>query len=192
MAHPRHCVRVAAALLVLLPAVAGVPQPVGAQTVAEPEGYRGEPYRGPVPETLTGGTVLTTGAAQALWEGGTAVFVDVLPRAPRPANLPKGTLWRDKPRLSIPGSVWLPNVGYEKLAPETEDYFRAGLELASGGDRDKALVFFCLEECWMSWNAARRAVEFGYRSVSWYPEGTDGWAFEDLPLKAVEPLPPPE
>ena len=57
---------------------------------------------------------------------GTGVFIDVLPRAPKPQNLPAGTVWRDKPRLNIPGSVWLPDTGYGKLAEATEDYLRRG------------------------------------------------------------------
>jgi len=159
--------------------------------VPEPEGYREDQFRAPVPATLEGGTVLDTEAAFALWRAGEAVFIDVLPRAPKPANLPAGTIWRDKPRMSIPGTIWLPNVGYGGLAPETDAYFRAGLDRATGGDKARPLVFFCLAECWMSWNAAKRAIrEYGYRAVSWYPDGTDGWAFDAHPLEEVVPAEP--
>ena len=48
------------------------------------------------------------------------------------ADLPEGTLWRDKPRSDIPGSIWLPDTGYGELAPVMADYFRAGL---ARGDR---------------------------------------------------------
>ena len=27
----------------------------------------------------------------------------------------------------------------------------------------------------MSWNAAKRALSWGYSNVAWYPDGTDGW-----------------
>jgi PQQ-dependent catabolism-associated CXXCW motif protein len=160
---------------------------IAAAQVPEPEGFRGEPYRGPVPETLAGGTVLETPAAHSMWEAG-AVFVDVLPRAPKPENLPEGTIWRLPERESIPGAVWLPNVGYEALAEVDDRYFRAGLEAATGGDADEAVVFFCLDECWMSWNAAKRAMGYGYSAVHWYPEGTDGWTFEDYATEPVEPF----
>jgi rhodanese-related sulfurtransferase len=40
----------------------------------------------------------------------------------------------------------------------------------------------------MSWNAAKRAMEYGYSNVTWYPEGTDGWAFQDYPQETVKPL----
>ncbi len=158
-----------------------------AQPVPEPEGYRDDPYRGPVPETLAGARVVDTAGAHALWQADETVFVDVLPRPPRPPNLPEGTIWRDRPRDSIPGAIWLPNVGYAELAPGTEAYFRDRLLEATGGDLSRPVLFFCLDECWMSWNAAKRALELGWTDVTWYPEGTDGWSFEDYPLERVEP-----
>ncbi|MBN9673334.1 PQQ-dependent catabolism-associated CXXCW motif protein [Roseibium aggregatum] len=169
--------------------LAGWAAPLHAQGVPEPDGYRDEPYRGPVPETLEGGTVVSTEEAHALWEAGETAFIDVLPRAPKPKNLPAGTIWRDKPRLSIPGSLWLPNVGYARIAEPTADYFRSGLEKATGGDMTHSVLFFCLDECWMSWNAAKRALEYGYETVYWFPEGTDGWTFDDFPVEEIKPEP---
>ncbi len=165
------------------------PLAVVAQTAPEPSDYRTDHYRAPVPATLAGGTVLGPEEAHNLWSTGTAIFVDVLPQAPKPANLPEGTIWRDPPRNSIPGAIWLPNVGYGAIAEVTADYFRTGLETATGGDPTKPLVFFCLEDCWMSWNAAKQALEWGYRDVYWLPEGTDGWALWDYPLEQVKPAP---
>lgn len=172
---------------VLLPALLGAAA-LSAQ-VPEPPDYRTDVYRAPVPATLTGATVIDTDTAEAMWEAGEAAFVDVMPRPPRPQNLPAGTVWRDQPRDSIPGAIWLPNVGYGTLAEVMDAYFRAGLETASGGDPAHPLVFFCLEECWMSWNAAKRALEYGYGSVFWYPEGTDGWTAALLPLERAEAVP---
>lgn len=177
------------ALAAALAAAVAAPSPAGAGA-AEPDGYRTEAYRAPVPATLGGGTVVHDDAAHALWKTGRVAFVDVLPRPPRPANLPEGTLWRDPPRRSIPGAVWLPDVGYGRLAEETAEYFRAGLAAVTGGDRDHPIVFFCLDECWMSWNAARRALlEEGYARVFWYPEGTDGWTARGWPTEELTPRP---
>jgi len=55
---------------------------------------------------------------------------------------------------------------------------------------DRALVFFCEPQCWMSWNAALRAVEYGYTAVHYFPDGVQGWADEGLPVAEVEPEPP--
>ncbi|MFC5441991.1 PQQ-dependent catabolism-associated CXXCW motif protein [Rhizobium halophytocola] len=155
--------------------------------VPEPDGYRMDSYKAPVPTTLGGATVVDIEAAHALWEARTAAFIDVLPRPPKPKNLPDGTVWHEKPRLSIPGAIWLPNTGYGDIADETLTYFRAGLEKATGGDPTRPVLFFCLTDCWMSWNAAKRALENGYSHVYWMPDGSDGWAAAGFETVAVEP-----
>ncbi len=160
-----------------------------AAQVAEPDGYRMDHYRAPVPSTLAGATVVDTETAHSLWRTGDVAFIDVLPRPPKPANLPEGTIWREKPRHSIPGSMWLPNVGYGGIAGTTDRYFRAGLDAATGGNTAHPLLFFCLQECWMSWNAAKRALEYGYDTVYWMPDGTDGWVFFDYPTEEIQPRP---
>ncbi len=167
------------------------PAPTLGQSVAEPEAYREDLYRAPVPVALTDAVTIDADAAFALWKTGRVAFVDVLPRAPKPEGLPEGTIWRDKPRRSIPGALWLPNVGYGKLADVTHSYFQAGLEKATGADKDHPVVIFCLADCWMSWNAGRRALEYGYTRVFWFPDGTDGWTFEDFPTEVITPLPIP-
>ncbi|MFB9953250.1 PQQ-dependent catabolism-associated CXXCW motif protein [Rhizobium puerariae] len=157
--------------------------------VGEPKDYRQDEYRAPVPPTLAGATVVSTEQAHALWESGGTAFIDVLPRPPKPQNLPEGTIWKEKPRISVRGALWLPNTGYGKLPDVTLDYFRKGLEKASGGNGDHPLLFFCLPDCWMSWNAARRALELGYGKVYWYPAGSEGWAMAGYPLEQLTPEP---
>jgi len=161
----------------------------GEEAVPEPSGYRTHDYRAPTPARLAGARVITTAQADALWQDKAAIFVDVMPRAPRPPNLPPGTIWRDRPRLNIPGSIWLPDTGYGELAPVTDTYLRSNLEHVTGGDRTKLLVIYCLKDCWMSWNAAKRILAMGYVNVAWYPEGTDGWTDALLPVIDAQPAP---
>jgi PQQ-dependent catabolism-associated CXXCW motif protein len=175
------------ALMAILVAAAGAK----AADVPEPDGYRLEDYRAPTPATLRGAKVIGTEEAEKIWRSHSASFVDVLPRAPRPRDLPEGTLWRDKPRANIPGSLWLPDTGYGELAPSMAGYFSKGLETATNGDRARVLVLYCLADCWMSWNAARRALSLGYSNVAWYREGTDGWLAAGLPLQDATPEPRP-
>jgi PQQ-dependent catabolism-associated CXXCW motif protein len=177
--------RVAALAIGLL--ALGLGSARGQDGVPEPDGYRTEDYRTPTPTTLKGARVVTTAEAVAIWQAGGAVFVDVLPRPPRPAGLPAGTVWRDRPRRNIPGGIWLPDTGYGALAEAAENYLRTGLDHASGGDRKRTLVFYCLKDCWMSWNAAKRAVAMGYVNVVWFPAGTDGWEEAGLPLAEAQP-----
>ncbi|MFL5087251.1 MAG: PQQ-dependent catabolism-associated CXXCW motif protein [Xanthobacteraceae bacterium] len=159
------------------------------RTPPQPDGYRLENYRAPTPSSLEGARTIDTVEAARQWRDKSAVFIDVMPQAPRPANLPPGTIWRDKPRFSIPGSAWLPDTGYGELAAATEAYLKNGLATLAGGDRAKPVVIYCLRDCWMSWNAAKRAVAWGYTNVSWYPDGTDGWQAADLPLEPAQPVP---
>lgn len=190
--------------LCLVSAASAMPPPIAApnadthpwaipvQSPAEPDGYRMGQYRTPTPATLRGAQAVDTAAARALWETGPTLFIDVLPRPPKPQDLPEGTVWRDRPRDNIPGSTWLPNVGFGALNPELEDYFRRSLTTLTGGDLGKPLLIYCLTDCWMSWNAAKRALEFGYRQVYWYPEGTDGWLAAGGSLEDSQPLAAPD
>jgi PQQ-dependent catabolism-associated CXXCW motif protein len=177
--------RVLAGLLFGLFALA--PPAALAEPVSEPEDYRIDNFRSATPATLKGARVVTTAEAEEIWKGGAAVFIDVLPQPPRPKNLPAGTIWHERPRLNIPGSTWLPDTGYGALAPPMEDYLRGNLARLTGGDQGKMLVIYCLRDCWMSWNAAKRAIAMGYRNVVWYPDGTDGWEDALLTLAACKP-----
>jgi len=160
-------------------------------SVPAPDSYRRENLRAPTPASLPGARVVSTPEAQAIWREGSAAFIDVLPHAPRPPDLPSGTLWRGQHRLNIPGSIWLADTGYGELSATAENYLRSGLERATGGNRAMPLVIYCLRDCWMSWNAARRALSWGYTAVIWYPDGTDGWQDAGLPLQPATPAPVP-
>jgi PQQ-dependent catabolism-associated CXXCW motif protein len=149
--------------------------------------YRTGNYRAPVPEGVPGGRTIDTEEALALHRSGSAVWIDVLPAPRRPEGLPPGSLWRPSPHHGIPGSIWLPEVGGGILPPALEAWFARALEEATGGDRDRPVVIYCLTECWMSWNAAKRAAAFGYRAVHWYPDGADGWQAAGLPTEILQP-----
>jgi PQQ-dependent catabolism-associated CXXCW motif protein len=179
---------VAALGIVLLAGAAGTPDALP----PEPSDYRMDDYRSPTPGTLRGAMALSTDEARAYWESHDAVFVDVLPQPPRPVGLPAATIWRPKPRDDVPGSIWLPDTGYGALAPVMQQYFELGLQQATGGNRDRTIVFYCLAHCWMSWNAAKRAIALGYTHVAWYPDGTDGWTEHRLPLEPRTPVPRPQ
>jgi PQQ-dependent catabolism-associated CXXCW motif protein len=158
---------------------------------ARAEEYRMGDYRAPVPESVPGGRTITTAEAQALHAEGSAVWIDVLPAPRRPEGLPSGSLWRPSPHHGIPGSLWLPDVGQGALATATEAWFRRMLEQATHGDTSRPIIFYCLADCWMSWNAAKRAAALGYRAVHWYPDGADGWEMAGLPTEILQPAPGP-
>jgi PQQ-dependent catabolism-associated CXXCW motif protein len=61
--------------------------------------------------------------------------------------------------------------------------FRARLRTLTGGDMTKPIVVYCHHACWLSWNAAKRAIADGYRRVIWYPDGIEGWTQAGKPLE---------
>lgn len=168
------------AALLLIPSTA-------AWAVEEPDAYRQADYDAPVPETLQGAIVVEDDQAHAFWKSGDVVFIDVMPDLPRPKGLPEGMIWRGRTRHSVPGSVWLPRIGFGTLDDVGQAQFQNGLHKAVGG-KDRPVLFLCRADCWMSWNAARRAVLAGYTDVYWYPSGSTGWTFWDWPTERLTPF----
>ncbi len=155
-----------------------------------PGGYRIAKYRSPTPATVPHGITVTTPRLQELIRYQDPILVDVQAVAVRPETEEFGISWLlAKERFNLPGSVWLPNVGYGKLDKRMDDYFRYHLNRLTGGDLDRPIVIYCVIDCWMSWNAIRRAASYGYRRLYWYPDGTDGWAVRDLPMEKAQPVP---
>ncbi len=161
------------------------------ENVMEPPGYRLDQYRAPTPDTVSGGKVIGTDALQALLKDGRAILVDVLPAPRKPPEMKEGLPWLPV-HEDIPGSVWLPEVGRGVLSEAAEPWFRERLRQLTGGDPDRPVVFYCLEQCWMSWNAAKRAASFGLRDVRWYPGGSDTWERAGLRLARATPEVPPQ
>jgi len=188
-------VRPAAALLVAALLLAGPPTDwntgwnTGWAAEFRAAEYRMSDYRAPTPDTVPGARTLNTAEVEELARSGGAVLIDVYPAPPRPAGLAPDAVWIPKARQTIPGAVWLPNVGYGALPDRIEAYFRDNLERLTEGRRDRPVVFFCEPDCWMSWNAALRAVEYGYSAVRYYPEGAAGWAAAGLALAPLQPVP---
>ncbi len=153
------------------------------------DGYRIANFRSPVPDSFPAGVTVTTPQVQSLLQDPDVVPIDVLPAPVKPRNRPPGLLWLPPTRYNIPGSAWLPNVGFGALSRELEHYFIMNLEKLSAGDKSRKIIIYCLADCWMSWNAAKRAASFGYTRVYWYPDGTSGWETAGLPVEKSDPVP---
>ncbi len=172
----------------LLFGLAGLAHALEGYAVDPETGLRMERYRAPVPADVPGGVTLSNESAAQMHGAGDIVFIDVYP----PKGLgpdPLDGFWvTNEKRSTIPGGVWLPEVGRGTLDAEAEDYFKRNLARLTEGELSRKVAFYCTADCWQSWNASRRAIEWGYTAVHWYPLGTDGWLEAGFELQAVQPV----
>ncbi|MBL4744304.1 MAG: PQQ-dependent catabolism-associated CXXCW motif protein [Cycloclasticus sp.] len=155
------------------------------------EAYRGLPYHAVTTQTPPQGVKKVSAAnLKKLIETNLApVLIDVYGAIFREESLDFDGAWLvSTPRKNIPNSVWLPNVGKQTLKPVVQQYFRSQLMELTNNDVNKSMVFYCIEDCWMAWNAAKRAHEWGYSHVMWFREGVDGWTDNGWPVEASEPV----
>ena len=150
------------------------------------DGYRIAHYRSPTRQPPPGVTRIAPAAAAQLRADRDALFIDVVPAegGHKDAN---GRWQLASVRLSIRGAHWFPESGRGALRPNVVSWFTRGVARLSKGRKNRPVVVFCLADCWMSWNAARRLNTLGYTQVWWLAEGTDSWRDMGLPLLPVIP-----
>lgn len=169
------------ALLVPLLAAAGAEAPL-----FNADGYRIARYRAPVPTTPAGVKRVSASEVAKLRDRQDVLLIDVMP-AEGGHREPDGRWRLALPRTTIPGAHWFPEAGRGDPDPAIAAAFAHGIERLSHGRHDRTIVVFCLSDCWMSWNAARRLAARGYRDVRWLADGTDGWSALYLPLVNAVP-----
>jgi len=164
------------------------PQKAGPAGVVEPAGYFTGNVNSPVPASLHGGKVIHVQALSKLvLAGNNLVIVDVSNTPIKPDNLAAGATWDPPLHRGIPGSLWIPGVGMGEVPASVDDYFKQRLATLTSNDLDRPLVIYCHEKCWLSWNAAKRAISYGYHNVSWFPEGIEGWRATGLATSELHP-----
>lgn len=152
-------------------------------------GYRIARYRTPTFETVPGGTRITIDELDRLVAQERAVMIDVMPSDGAGLDHKSGT-WHIRSALDhIPQSIWLPDVGRGTLDARLDTYFRSNLESLTEGDKARAVIIYCQSDCWMGWNAVKRAASYGYTSIYWYPDGIDGWRDWDRAFTPAVPVP---
>jgi PQQ-dependent catabolism-associated CXXCW motif protein len=118
---------------------------------------------GPTPTSIPGGQVITTDRLLGLYQqgqqNGLLVF-HVLGPGP---TLPNA---QNAAPASQAGS----------FDDQTQQQFGQYLQQVTQGNTGRPLVFYCLNtQCWMSYNAALRAIRMGYSQVYWYRGGIEAW-----------------
>jgi rhodanese-related sulfurtransferase len=84
---------------------------------------------------------------------------------------------------TLPGAIMAVNAAQPgDFQDQTQQGFGQFLQQVTGGRTDAAMVFYCAStQCWMSYNAALRAANLGYRNVLWYRGGLEAWSYAGLP-----------
>lgn len=120
-------------------------------------------FHGPTPTSIPGGQVITTDRLLGLYQqgqqNGLLVF-HVLGQGP---TLPNA---QNAGPASQPGS----------FDDQTQQEFGQYLQQVTQGNKGRPMVFYCLNtQCWMSYNAALRAINMGFTQVYWYRGGIEAW-----------------
>lgn len=147
------------------------------------DGYRTRLYRSPTPTQVEAAQIIDTQGLQVLLQQQPKpLLIDVYRR-----QWLQGRFIDSEPHANLPGSHWLANTGDGELSPEWQQYFNRYLQQLSAGNRQRPLVFYCRADCWLSWNAVKRAAALGYTSLYWYRDGLDAWEAAGLPVVAAQP-----
>jgi PQQ-dependent catabolism-associated CXXCW motif protein len=137
---------------------------------------RTENLEAPTPRSVTGAQTIST---PRLWDmllgDDPPVMIDVL---------------GGNQTMTLPGALWSPNVGRGvSLNDEVQQNFAAELSRLTRDHKTVPLAFFCLSKtCWLSVNAAIRAVALGYQHVFWYRGGRAAWEAAGLPIGPISLL----
>lgn len=131
----------------------------------------GGAMHGPTPTEIPGGKLITTKGLVDLLQNQQQLRPVVFDVLGGPQTLPQA-------RPAVPASQ--PG-GFED---PVQREFGAYLQQATGGNRETPVVFYCLNpQCWMSYNAALRAINLGYSNVLWYRGGIEAWQQAGLPVQ---------
>lgn len=160
--------------------------------VPEPEGYWSGPINSPVPATLAGGKVVHAAEVAQLIETKSPFIIDASNMPTRPEGMAADAPWLPLPHEAIPGSVWIPNIGEATISDNVDELLHARLLDGTDEDYDRLVIVYCHEQCWLSWNAAKRIISYGFRNVHWFPEGIEGWRAAGYKTEVVRPVLPPE
>lgn len=117
---------------------------------------------GPTPASIPGGQVITTsGLVELLRRQDMRTLVFDILGGPQ----------------TLPGAIpAVPAHQPGSFDDQVQRDFGGYLQQVTQGNQETPLVFYCLNpECWMSYNAALRAINLGYRNVLWYRGGIEAW-----------------
>jgi PQQ-dependent catabolism-associated CXXCW motif protein len=134
--------------------------------------YAGQ-LHSPTPASIPGGQVITTKGLVELMRGGQApvLVLDVL----------------GGPEMIQGAQYAVPAAQPGAFNDQTQQQFSQYLQQATSGNKQYPIVTYCLStQCWMSYNAALRAINAGYTNVLWYRGGIEAWKQGGLPTQRTQ------
>lgn len=143
--------------------------------IAPTNRLRQQPYHAPTPREIPGAQVVQTRELRAMLAGANPpVVIDVL---------------SEEGHVTLAGALWLSGAGRgTNFMDPVQSVLVPLLEQLTGGDKARPMVFFCASsQCWLSYNAALRAVAAGYTRVYWYRGGIEAWIEAGLPSARTTP-----
>ena len=149
------------------PSASGETQDMGVAPTAQ---LKTGGLHGPTPNAIPGGRLVTTPELAQLMRDpqAQALVFDVLGG---PQHLPNAI-------PVVPAS----QPGH--FQDQTQQEFGRFLQQTTQGRKDRPMAFYCQStQCWMSYNAALRAINLGYTKVLWYRGGIEAWQQAGLPLQ---------
>ena len=152
-------------------------------------GFRTGYYRAALPDKAPGSTRIDAAKLKAMIADDKVILLDVNAHVGAGYDPLSGEWYVQQKRLHIPGSTWLPDVGAGYLTPEMERYYQENLARLTAGDKSRPIILYCQADCWMSWNASKRAADWGYSNLYWFPEGDAGWKEAGNELVEARPVP---
>lgn len=142
--------------------------------VAPTTRLRTENLRSPTPQQIPGGRVVRTVELGRL-----------LAKEPRPylIDVAAGS------HRTLAGAFWMEGAGTGNLNKDQEKRFLKALASFAAGRKNRTLVFLCEDaQCWLAYNAARRAIAAGYTNVMWYRGGAAAWRAAGLKMAQADPF----
>lgn len=120
------------------------------------------PLHGPTPTSVPGGQVITTVGLKQLVAGqyGPFLLLDILGQ-----------------KEGLPGAIRAtPAAQAGTFQDAVQGQYAQFLQQMTQGKKDIPIVVYCEStQCWMSYNAALRAINLGYSNVLWYRGGVEAW-----------------
>ena len=141
-------------------------------------------FHGPTPNQIPGGQVITTKGLVPLLQGAGGMRPVVLDVLGSGVQLPNAI-----------SAVFASQSG--TFRDQTQQQFSQLLQQATRGNMSVPVVLYCQGiQCWMSYNAALRAINLGYTNVLWYRGGLEAWQQLGMPVVSLQQgqtrqMPPP-